>query len=520
MLMTRRDIGTRPDSSRPADRSGNRRLAARLGALGLMIGAGWLTGLIGCAARPPQPFAQPAAYDDQRNDVKTSRPSVIQRIAIVPFSDGPSAGPRRDAAVEVRPTVPMEPNASVGVELDAEKVDTVLVFTPDVAPPESGLALPDYNAYAASVERGFMDAGCKVVDRRRLEKLREEWRLRQAEAQAVDPEDTIELGKLLNARVVVFAEHLSATSEQLAVSYRDRADPGEPRRPRARWVDASEAASEAVWSSEVDLEKVPTVYGQTECVNYLPHGGRLFSVRNRSPWMVEGLLFSWVMPAGARGFRVPGHENESGVLGTWKFIGAENGVLPVWEPEGDTGHWFVKFDLTGAHTSTEINRRAWAALEARNRREMPGKRRWAFLEGDRAVIMPDSELRWFRSRVADERRSDAGFVAMPVFAPDGSLEYEDAAGAAAGTKQARLPLTVVNLTAKVVVVETSQVAWIGSARLAYTDILDAPVRLPVTEHGPDLSAWPSPSRQKAEILAEVFAFSAKEFMRQVREANK
>ena len=111
------------------------------------------------------------------------------------MTDPGAPAPLGTSYVGVGPTDPLPARASLGVEIDAASVHTVLVHAPEVAPPESGLSLPDYNAYAASVERGFMDAGCKVVDRRRLEKLRDEWRLRQTDANAVDPNDTIALGK-------------------------------------------------------------------------------------------------------------------------------------------------------------------------------------------------------------------------------------------------------------------------------------------------------------------------------------
>ncbi|KAA3606664.1 MAG: hypothetical protein DWQ01_16735 [Planctomycetota bacterium] len=63
---------------------------------------------------------------------------------------------------------PLPSVATLGRGFTLEQVQTAFVVTPEISPPESGLSLADFNQYAAAVERGFMAAGCKVVDRRRL----------------------------------------------------------------------------------------------------------------------------------------------------------------------------------------------------------------------------------------------------------------------------------------------------------------------------------------------------------------
>jgi len=67
--------------------------------------------------------------------------------------------------------------------------------------------------------------------------------------------------------------------------------------------------------------------------------------------------------------------------------------------------------------------------------------------------------------------------------------------------------------------EKSQVAWIGASRLAHTDVLKAPVSLPLTDVGPDVSRWPSLSRQKSVLLSKILATAAKKLLSALRSAK-
>jgi len=511
----------------------------------------------------PLPPGKPI-YDDTRKPLpKIEVPTPPAPIRVAKFrDDGPPQG-SREHEVRVSTTAPLEPSSSAGAEIAPEAIDTVLVHTPDVPPPTSGLSLPDYNMYAASVERGFMDVGCKVVDRQRLEALREEWRLRQSDANAVDPSDTIALGKLLNAKIVVFAEFLGSTTETLRISAPAPRDDEATWMPKVEWVEAWEAEETSVWdigrhATLTDIEdesSEPEDRWRSSGDNHLVAGERfqLFSREKASLWEYTDAFWSvyaenpnkHVQPGTqrlvefGRGYRVPGHEKDYCCALRWKYRPPTSGIFPVWPVPPSPGLAVIEVDyaplssgstipwgsrpsvLWGQTSEQEVEARERAVVTY-DRQRLPRRREYALLDEERAVIITEAELRWLRTQVGDELRESAGFVALPVVDSNGVLQYEPRASSSARAERlhAELPVAVIDLTAKIVVVETSQVAWIGTSRLRYTDIMRGNVALPVSPSEIDTSSWPSLDSQQAEILSKVFEFTANAFLTDIAESPR
>lgn len=447
--------------------------------------------------------------DMRRRLPPLAQPSSSRTLKVVRFTDpGPPSHDergRRTSPLVIEPTSPLPSDASIAEGLDLSKAQTVLVVTPEVLPPEAGLSLADYNQYAASVERGFMDAGCRVVDRRRLEQLRQEWQLKQESGEKLSEQDTISLGKLLNAQLIVFAEHLSSFDEEIKVRYRVPKKTDTDWTPKAIWVEQrladyrpSLAFERAGNQSQIGLRGI-----QDSPVFLDPDRGctwawsqlleqnwnrRYCSACRRSHH--EGL-----------GYRI-NESMEHAILATWEEAVPQSLVIPVLKaPRTRAGACGLETADLG-----EVER-----YGSRNSLDV------AIIHDGTAVVVSREHFDFFRSRVHDEARSASGFAPLPQVDSEGRLEYEPVGTeAVVETRTDNVSVSTVSLTCKIVVVESSQIAWIGTSRLSYTDILEDPMVIDINDDGPNFNAWPRASRQKSEILSKIFHHTATQFLDRLR----